>query len=54
MIPEGVDIGKDMSLRISLRRGYTAEVLNRGLDTSVIKPTTYVKILNEGEGKARG
>ena len=29
-----VDIGEDMSLRISLSRGSTTEVMNRGLETS--------------------
>ena len=32
-----VYIGKEMSLRRSLRRGSTTEVLNRGLDTLVIE-----------------
>ena len=37
LIPEGVDIGEYMIFRRSLRRGATTEVLNRGLDTLMIK-----------------
>ena len=36
-IPEGLDIGKDISLRISLSRGSTTEVMKIVLDTSVIE-----------------
>ena len=32
-----VDVGGRMSLRISLGRGYMTEVLNRGMDASVIE-----------------
>ena len=35
MIPKGVEVGEDMSLRILLRRGLTKEVLNNGLDSSM-------------------
>ena len=37
LIPEGLYICENMSLWISLRRGSTTEVLNRGLYTLVIK-----------------
>ena len=37
LIPAVVDIGEDMSFLISLRRGSTTDMLNRGLDTSVIE-----------------
>ena len=37
MIPAGVDIGKCMRLQRSLRKGSITEVLNRGLDISVIE-----------------
>ena len=39
MIPVGEYIGKEMSLRISLRRGFTTEVLNMGLETSELSLT---------------
>ena len=37
LIPAGVEIGKDVSLQRSLRRGYTKYVMKRGLYTSVIE-----------------
>ena len=37
LIPDDVDIGEDMSLWKSMRRGSTTEVLKKGLDTSVIE-----------------
>ena len=33
LIPTGVDIGEEMSFKISLRIGSITEVMNRGLDT---------------------
>ena len=39
LIPAGVYIVKYMSLHISLKRGSTTEVMNRGLDTLVIEAT---------------
>ena len=50
LIPTGVDNGKYMSLRISLRRGSTREVPNRGLDTSVIESNSRWRIREEGKG----
>ena len=37
LITEGVDMGDNMSLMISLRRGWTTEVLNRLLELAVIE-----------------
>ena len=37
LIPVGVEIGKDISLQRSLSIGYTPEVMNRLIDTSVIE-----------------
>ena len=37
LIPVGVNIGEDMSLRISLRIGSTTEVLKKVLEISVIE-----------------
>ena len=36
LIPERVNVGENMSLRRSLRRGSTTEFLDRGLYTEVI------------------
>ena len=36
-MPEEVDVGENMSMGISLRRGSTTEVLNKGLDMLVIE-----------------
>ena len=47
LIQVGVDIGEDMSLRRSLMRGYTTEVLNRRLETSVIEDNN---IRRKGDG----
>ena len=37
LITWGVDVGEDTILRRLLRRGSTTEVLNNGLDSSVIE-----------------
>ena len=37
LIPGEVDFGESMSLRISLRRRSTTEVLNMGIDAAVIE-----------------
>ena len=50
LIPERVDIGKNISFRISLRRGSTTEVLNRVLDTSVIKSNNIWRKMEGGRG----
>ena len=52
MILAGVGIGEYMSLRISLRRGPTAEVLNMVLDTFVIEANNICR--NRDGGGARG
>ena len=41
LIPEGVKVGEYMSLKISLKRGPTMEVLNNKLDTSVIEEKLF-------------
>ena len=41
LIPRGVEVGEIMILRRYLRRGYTMEVLNRGLDTVVIEDKNW-------------
>ena len=54
MIPAVVEIGEDMSLRISLMRGSTTEVLNRGLDTSVIDSNNIWRNRERGIGGGEG
>ena len=54
MIPTGVDIGKYMVLRISLMRGSTTEVLNRGLETSVIEANNIWRNREVGRGGVGG
>ena len=54
LIPEGLNIGKDMSLWRSLRRGSITEVLNRGLDTLVIKANNIWKKRELGRGGGEG
>ena len=43
-----------MSLRISLSRGYTAEVLNRGLDAAVIEAKNHWRKREQGIGGGEG
>ena len=50
LIPEVVDIGEDMSLRILLRIESTMKTLNRGLDTLMIKLNNICR----NRGKRRG
>ena len=50
LIPERVDIGEDISLWRSLSRGSTTEVLNRVLDTLVIKANNICIIMEVGRG----
>ena len=47
-------IGEYMSLRISLRRGSTTEVMNRGLDTQVIEAKNRCIKGDRGRGGVRG
>ena len=47
-------IGKYMSLLRSLRRGSTVELLNRGLDTSVIKDKNRSRKREGGRGGGGG
>ena len=47
-----VDIGEDTSLRISLRRGSTTEVMNSGLDTLAIE--TNNRWINREGGRGGG
>ena len=54
MIPSGVEIGKEMSLRRSLRRGSTTEMPKTGLDTSVIKNKTIWRKREGGRGGGEG
>ena len=41
LIPDRLDIGKDMGFQRSLRRRSTIEVLNRLMDTFAIKSNCY-------------
>ena len=50
LIPARLDIGMDTRLRRSLRRGSTTEVLNRVLDTSVIKSNNIWRKREGGRG----
>ena len=50
MIPAGIYIEKDTSLRIFMRGVYTTEVLNKGLENSVIEANNRWR----NRGKRRG
>ena len=50
LVPEGEEVGEDMSLRISLRRASTMEVLNNGLDSSVIDTNNFWSKIERGVG----
>ena len=50
MIQEGVDIVKNMSFWRLLSRGYTKEVLNRGLYTSLIQANYGCRKTDRGRG----
>ena len=54
LIHEGVVVAEDMSLRRSLRRRSTTEVLNNGLDISVIEANNRWRKGEMGRGKKRG
>ena len=41
LIPEGVDVGEYLSLRISFRRVSEMGVFNKGLDSSVFKANRH-------------
>ena len=54
LIPAGVDIDKNMRLRISLRRESTTEVLNRGLCTSAIEANKIWRKRDRGRWGGEG
>ena len=54
MIPGGIDVGESMSLRISLRRCYTIEVLTRGLKAVVIEVNNRWRKRERGRGGGEG
>ena len=54
LIPAGVEIKKEISLRRSMRRGSTTEVLNRVLDTLVIYANNRWRNIDGGRGGFRG
>ena len=41
LIPDGVNVGEDMSLKMSLRRGSTTEVVNKYLYFSVVEENNH-------------
>ena len=47
-------MGENMSFRIYLRRGSTTELLNRGLDTSVIEYNNLCRNREIGRGGGEG
>ena len=53
-IYEVVELVKDISIRILLRRGSTTEVLNNRLDISVIEAEKYLEENRKGTGRGGG
>ena len=45
-----MNVGENMSPRISLRRGFTTEFLNRGWAQQWLRLTNYIERGREGEG----
>ena len=41
LIPDGVNVGEEMSLKMSLRRGSTTEVVNKDLYFSVVEENNH-------------
>ena len=54
LITADLDIGKDMRFQRSLSRGSSTEVLNRGLDTSVIEDKKIWREMEGGGGLGGG
>ena len=54
LIPEGVGVGENMSLRRSLIRGSTTEVLHRVLDTVVIDDNNRWRNMEKSRGGGKG
>ena len=54
LIPEGVEVAEDMSLRRLSKRGSTTEVLNRGLDILVIEANNLWSKIEKGKGREEG
>ena len=54
LIPGGLDVGEIMNLRGWLRRGYTTELLNRGLDEAVIEENNWWMKREQGIGRGEG
>ena len=54
LIPEGVNVGENMSLKRSLRRGSTLGLSNRGLYMAVIEAKKQWKKWEVGRGGERG
>ena len=50
LIPAGVEVGEDISLRILLIIGSTTDVLNNGLDSSVIEVKNCWRKIEIGQG----
>ena len=48
LILGGIAVGEIMIFRISLRRGSTTEVRNRGLDTAVIEANYWWRKIDPG------
>ena len=54
LITGGVDVGESTSLRRSLRRGYTTELLNRGLDVASIEANNWCRKREIGRDGGEG
>ena len=54
LIMGGLDVGEIMNLRGWLRRGYTTELLNRGLDEAVIEENNWCMKREQGIGRGEG